>query len=127
MKKNNLLLIIYKNKILLTTRDFPFDDGVWSFVSEEVLHAKSQNGKTTDDVATSLSITSESTGLIGLEDGISMKFAHLTDKNVNSIERINGERLEFYSQGELSKLTLSESSLKAYTLFGKKIADLLAS
>jgi len=127
MKKNNLLLIIYKNKILLTTRDFPFDDGVWSFVGEEVLHANSQNGKTTDDVATSLSITSESTGLIGIENGISMKFAHLTDKNVNSIERINGERLEFYSQGELSKLTLSESSLKAYTLFGKKIADLLAS
>lgn len=127
MKKNNLLLVIYKNKILLTAKDFPFDDGLWSFVNEEVLHAKSQSSTTADDNGDIISITSESTGIIGLEDGISMKFAHLTDKNVNSIERINGERLEFYSKGELAKITFSETSSKAYALFGEKIAELLSS
>ncbi len=103
----NVILITYKNKILLSTSDIPLQKSEWDFVKKRAIRA-------------GLSFTDNSS----LESAPEQAFTYikLSDENVNSIARKNGQRLEFYSISEIEKLPLSA---QASELFSKYKTDMV--
>lgn len=109
MKMKNSILVIYKNKILLSSADIPMQKSEWSFPDSKMIRI---------EVPSTQKIPSEDTGK-------NLLYLRLSDSNVNSIARKSGQRLEFYNLTEMNKLPLSEDSKELLTAFEGKIQILL--
>ncbi len=128
MQEQNLILIAYKNKLLLSTNDSPFEKKEWAFVGEK--------GKwSTSRIKSAISILKNVTKLqfpaiekMQLSDvkGDYVFYLKLTDKNVNSIVRKDGERLEFYTLREAEKLNLAASTNNFLNTFKTEITSFLS-
>lgn len=109
MQNKKLILVSYKNKVLLSTSDLLNKNRIWSFLEEE-------NGKFRTKSATFQLIEKKmNTGPVAiskelLSDDEYIYQVKLTDKNVNSIQRLQGIRLEFYSLEEMGKLQLTNNT-----------------
>lgn len=105
----NPLLVMYKNKVLLSAPDIPLQKSEWDFIKK---------GSIRIDVLLNASIENATER--------TFYYVKLTDENVNSLKRRNGERLEFYSLSEIDKLSLSEKAINWYTEFKSEIIQLLS-
>lgn len=95
----NQVLVIYKNKVLLSAPDMPMQKCEWDFISKRTIQIRC--------VYQFVESTSKQT----------LAYIKLSDDNVNSLQRKNGQRMEFYSISEVEKLPLSEQALKLFILF----------
>lgn len=129
MSKTNPILVIYKNKVLLTCSDHPYEHKKWGFIGEESYTTKSgikNAGKELRHV-TELSASNLEGNLLPFPTNSEMFYVKLTDSNVNSIVRRDGVRLEFYTLSEISKLDLSETASSIISNFNDDIALLTQS
>lgn len=126
------LLITYKGKVLLSTRDLAITHNiknVWSFIGEGRLKGKSLKNSAEREItdATKLVIKDiDSVELFHKNTAKLLYHAKLTDDNVNSIVRRTGERLEFYDLNEIEKLSLSEATNMIFSENKQKLESLVA-
>ena len=115
----SLIALTYKGKILLTHQDpIPpttvFKQKIWSFIETE----KAENESFEETLCKKV-IKEASIGLNNVEfvstaslDNQIIRFYHaqLTDKNVNEINRGEGQLLDFFSLKELKSIMLRDST-----------------
>lgn len=127
MQDQSVVLIIYKGKILLSSADSPFEDSVWSFIGEKSKKTSSQMDgvlKAVKNITKLNSLTISRVSLSNTENDY-VFYTKLSDKNVNSIERQDGQRLEFYRLEEIEKLSLSALTGSIVSTFKTEIVNLL--
>lgn len=128
----NSLFITYKGKVLLSTRDLYVESNiknVWSFVGEGKLKGNPIKDSIYREIkqATKLILKNlESIELLHNNKPKLLYHAKLTDDNVNSIVRREGERLEFYDINELDNLSLSEATSLLLSENRQKLSSLLS-
>lgn len=99
MYLQNVILLTYKNKILLSAPDIPLQKSKWDFINEKMIRTRSDYHF--------LENASKQT----------LAYIKLSDENVNSITRKNGQRLEFYSIPEIEKLPLTVQASELFFSF----------
>lgn len=109
------LLISYKGKLLLSTRDLVIDNhikNVWSFVGEGKLKKNPKKNSVVQEItdATKLNVSDIEVVQLADNDTEVLYHAKLTDDDVNSMVRRSGERLEFYDINELDNLSLTNAA-----------------
>ncbi|MDO8270211.1 MAG: hypothetical protein Q7T54_06100 [Candidatus Levybacteria bacterium] len=126
MQDINPLLVIYKNKILLTCSDRPYDEEVWSFIGEQKTGSKSPDENVKKELKHITKLGNEviEGSIMPSPFNESIFYVRLTDKNVNSIVRREGQRLEFYALNEIEKLPLSSIALTLFKEFKAEISTL---
>lgn len=122
----NGIIIIYKGKLLLVTKDSLAEENLWSFVGENYNWTNSQESalKILKRVTKLKSLIVEKISLSDSGDD-TLYFTRLSDKNVNSIERSETEKLEFYNLKEVLGLNLTSSTQTLVSNFQEKITQLL--
>src|SRR3972149_1499893 len=118
----SLVLLTYKEKILLMIRNYVFNSGVqkiWRMIG-----GKKENNESCEKTIIrkikeemNIKISDVKLLLIASSDNKNTYFYHgkLTDNNVNFIERSEGQELQFFDLKELSKLQLTESANLFFT------------
>lgn len=127
MQNQNLVLVVYKGKILLVSLDSPLEKSEWSLIGETGRWSNSPNESVVKIVNKITKLNLNSIERISLSDSDSdyVFYAKLTDSNVNSIVRKTGLKLEFYNIDEVEKLNLSIPTDKIVSKFKEKIGRLL--
>lgn len=95
----------------MSAPDIPLQKSEWDFIKKGTIRINQPAFKTTYIENSARQIFS---------------YVKLTDENVNSITRKNGERLEFYSLSEIEKLSLSEQANRLFTEFKNEMSQLLS-
>lgn len=103
-----LTVAVYKNKILLSTPDVPFQKSEWDFTGKVSFQEK----------------TSVKRPFLENSSFETLKFVKLTDEHVNSLERGNGQRLEFYTLTEIEKLPLTRQASEVFFKFREEMQKL---
>lgn len=106
----NLIVVIYKGKVLLTSKDslINFNEkNVWSF----------------PDKKRSLEFGQSKVDMVSFDNWF--HYIKLTDKNVLAIKRQDGKRLEFYKPAELELLILDHDTKLLYSSYKEEIKKLL--
>lgn len=127
-----VILLTYKGKILLLSKENKLDIlpyNPWGFIEKQT--EKTISGKDTlirevlKEAKIKLSdLTPISSSSI--EDGHEYVFhAHLSDLEVNSIERSDDSLMQFYSLSELQKLNLQESTKFIFTKYKSELEALM--
>lgn len=107
----NLVLVMYKNKVLLSASDMPMQKNEWNFIKKSTIRINSSIFKN---------------NYIENSARQMVYYVKLTDENVNSLTRRNGQRLEFYSLTEIEKLSLSKQAALLFTEFKHEMVRLLS-
>lgn len=113
----SLILLTYKEKILLMIRNYVFNSGlakIWRMIGGE----KGNNESFEKTIARyikeemNIKISGIKLLLVAPSNDKNTYFYHgkLTDNNVNLIERSEGQELQFFDLKELDKLQLSAST-----------------
>ena len=115
-----LILLTYKGKALLLHRNIsPIDQGQhpWSFIGNE----KGDDGSSEESISRQV----EGEMSIKIKEVQTLAkycyYARLTDNDVNSIKREEGQLLDFFSLRELQKLNLSPSTRQFISRYGNLI------
>lgn len=124
MQHANLILISYKNKILLSTTDSLMEENVWGFIGDEKFRFKTQSD-TIQFIRKTMNPGPISVNKEILSKNKSIFQIKLSDKNVNSIERLRGFRLEFYSIEEMENLKLTNGTKAFIENFRVEIIQLI--
>ncbi len=125
------LLITYKGKLLLTTRDLIINDhirNVWGFLGEGKLKKNSKKNVVAREISDATKLTLSDIEVVELADETDNKVlyhAKLTDDDVNCIVRRSGERLEFYDIKELDNLTLTQATNSIISKNRQKLQSLI--
>jgi hypothetical protein len=126
----NSVLVAYKGKILLKSPDnLNISQNVWGFIGEEKswTTAVSENVLKEVRLITKLNLdTINKIPLTDTDNNSHIFYIKLTDGNVNSIVRREGQRLEFYSLNEVDNLPLSNSAGHILTKFRDELKELLS-
>ena len=124
---NNSIVISYKNKLLLFSFDYPFQKNQWGFVGENADYAGS-NSKTISKLLQEITKLKEPLQKMQVsgQAGDFFYFIKLSDNNVNSIVRNNGQKLEFYTIREIEKLNLTEETDRFLSIYKDQIATVLS-
>lgn len=108
---SNLIIAIYKGKILLTSKDSLTnfrEKNIWSFPDKK----RSQEfGQPAEDI---------------VSFDRQLHYIKLSDKNVFAIKRQEGKRIEFYRPSEFGSLLLSPETHKLYSRYEQEITRLLS-
>ena len=126
------LLITYKGKLLLTTRDLIINDhikNVWGFLGEGKLKKNSKKNSVAREITDATKLTLNDIEVVELADDADSKVlyhAKLTDDDVNCIVRRSGERLEFYDMNELDNLTLTQATNSIISKNRQKLLSLIS-
>ena len=135
MHKSNesLILLTYKEKILLMIRNYIFNSGVqktWSMIGGEKGSNESFEKTIFRKIKEEMNIEISEVKLLSVapSDNKNTYFYHgkLTDNNVNFIERAEGQELQFFDLKELSKLQLATSADLFFTQNRAIVEELLA-
>ncbi|OGH24945.1 MAG: hypothetical protein A3B47_02475 [Candidatus Levybacteria bacterium RIFCSPLOWO2_01_FULL_39_24] len=129
----SLILLTYKEKILLMIRNYVFNSGLqktWCMIGGE----KGSNESCEKTIARcikedmNIKINDVKLLLIAPSDNKNTYFYHgkLTDNNVNLIERAEGQELQFFDLKELNKLQLATSTDLFFTQNKNIVEELLA-
>lgn len=113
--ESGLILLTYKGKVLLMLKNKPaLLSHLWRFIAVD-----KEDGKTFEELLSSRVNREMSVRISSIEfiskiryDGTTKYFYHarLTDKDVNTIERAEGQDINFYSTNELDSLPVTAST-----------------
>lgn len=113
----SLILLTYKEKILLMIRNYVFNSGVqkiWRMIGGEKGHNESFEKTITRCIKEEMNIKISTMKLLLVvpshDKNIYFYHGKLTDNNVNLIERAEGQELQFFDLKELDKLQLAAST-----------------
>ncbi len=113
----SLVLLTYKEKILLMIRNYIFNSGaqkIWRLVGGEKENNESFEKTITRCIKEEMNIEIADVKflLVSPGDNKNTYFYHgkLTDNNVNLIERSEGQELQFFDLKELDKLQLATTA-----------------
>jgi len=118
----SLVLLTYKEKILLMIRNYVFNSGaqkIWSMIGGEKGSNESFEKTIIRKIKEEMNIEISDIKLLLVvpSDNKDTYFYHgkLTDNNVNFIERAEGQELQFFDLKELNKIQLASSSNLFFT------------
>jgi len=129
----SLILLTYKEKILLMIKNYVYNSGIqktWSMIGGEKGENESFEKTIIRKIKEEMKI--EVSGVESIRDTFSdnknIHFYHgkLTDNNVNSIERAEGQELQFFDLKELGKLQLTTSADLFFARNKEIVEELLA-
>lgn len=128
----SLILLTYKEKILLMIRNYVFNSGVqriWRMIGGEKGNNESFEKTITRCIKEEINIKINDVKLLLVtpSDSKNIYFYHgkLTDNNVNLIERAEGQELQFFDLKELDKLQLAASTNLFFTQNRNAVEELL--
>ena len=128
----SLILLTYKEKILLMIRNYVFNSGlkkIWCMIG-----GKKENNETFEKTIIrkikeemNIEVSNVKPLLISPCHDKDIHFYHgkLTDNNVNRIERAEGQELQFFNLKELDKLQLTASANLFFTRHRSAVEELL--
>ena len=129
----SLILLTYKEKILLMIRNYVFNSGVakiWRMIGGEKENNESFEKSIARKIKEEMNIKINDVKLLLVvpSDDKDTYFYHgkLTDSNVNLIERSEGQELQFFDLKELDKLQLAASTFLFFTQNRNTVEELLA-
>lgn len=129
----SLVLLTYKEKILLMIRDYVFNSGVekiWCMIGGEKESNESFEKTISRKIKEEMNIRVNDVKLLFIvpSDSKNTYFYHgkLTDSNVNLIERAEGQELQFFDLKELNKLHLATSANLFFIQNKNFVEELLA-
>lgn len=127
MKNINLVVISYKNKILLSCADSLIEENIWGLIGVGSTASKSSVKNAIKSVKKMTNLESLSAVKVSLSDKEDEFIYHikLDDNNVNSMTRNEGRRLEFYNLNELEKLNLTSNTQILLSNYKSKIIQLI--
>ena len=113
----SLVLLTYKEKILLMIRNYVFNSGLqktWCMIGGEKGNNESFEKTIIRKIKEEMNIEISGVKLLSVapSDNKNTYFYHgkLTDNNVNFIERAEGQELQFFDIKELDKIQLATSA-----------------
>lgn len=113
----SLVLLTYKEKILLMIRNHVFNSGmkkIWNMIGGEKASNESPEKTITRCIKEEMKIEISEVKflLVTPSDNKNTHFYHgkLTDNNVNLIQRAEGQELQFFDLKELNKIQLTASA-----------------
>lgn len=128
----SLVLLTYKEKILLMIKGHVFNSGVkkiWRMIGGEKGNKESSEKTITRCIKEEMNIKISEVKLLSVVPTSDKEtyFYHgkLTDSNVNLIERSEGQELQFFDLKELGKLQLAESTNLFFTKNKNTIEELI--
>lgn len=128
----SLILLTYKEKILLMIRNYVFNSGlkkIWCMIGGKKENNESFEKAITRKIKEEMNIEVNDIKLLLISplDDKNIHFYHgkLTDNDVNRIERADGQELQFFNLRELDKLQLAASANLFFTQHRGRIAELL--
>lgn len=128
----SLILLTYKEKILLMIRNYVFNSGmqkIWRMIGGKKASNESSEKTITRCIKEEMNIKISDVKLLLVVPSHDKNtyFYHgkLTDSNVNLIERAEGQELQFFDLKELSKLQLSASANLFFTQNRNTVEELL--
>lgn len=128
----SLILLTYKEKILLMSWNYDFNVGVqktWCMIGGKKEHNESFEETIIRKIKEEMNIEVNSIKflLISPSDDKNIYFYHgkLTDNNVNYIERAEGQELQFFDLKELDKLQLATSTNFFFAQHRNAVEELL--
>ena len=128
----SLILLTYKEKILLMIRDYVFNSGlkkIWRMIGGKKEGNESFEKTITRKIKEEMNIEISDVKLLLIspsdEKGTHFYHGKLTDNNVNRIQRAEGQELQFFDLKELDKLQLAASANLFFTRHRGQIEELL--
>jgi ADP-ribose pyrophosphatase YjhB (NUDIX family) len=128
----SLVLLTYKEKILLSIKNYAFNSGVqriWSLIGGEKKNDESMEKIISRKIKEEMKIEIDDIKflLVNSSENKDTYFYHgkLTDNNVNLIERSDGQELQFFNLKELSKIQLASSAHVFFTQNKNIVEELL--
>lgn len=128
----SLILLTYKEKILLMIRDYVFNSGLqktWRMIGGEKATNETCEKTITRYIKEEMNIKISDVKLLSVasSDNKDTYFYHgkLTDNNVNFIERAEGQELQFFDLKELGKIKLTTSADLFFTQNKNIVEELL--
>ena len=128
----SMVLLTYKEKILLMIRNYVFNSGMkktWCMIGGKKEHNESCEKTITRCIKEEMNIKISDVKflLVAPSDNKNTYFYHgkLTDNNVNFIERAEGQELQFFDLKELDKLQLASSANLFFTQNRNIVEELL--
>lgn len=128
----SLILLTYKEKILLMIRNYVFNSGlkkIWCMIGGKKENNESFEKTITRKIKEEMNIEISTIKLLSVSplDDKNIHFYHgkLTDNNVNCIERAEGQELQFFNLKELDKLQLAASANLFFTQNRDTVEELL--
>jgi len=128
----SLILLTYKEKILLMIRNYVFNSGlkkIWCMIGGKKENNESFEKTIIRKIKEEMNIEVSTIKLLLISplDDKNIHFYHgkLTDNNVNRIERAEGQELQFFNLNELDKLELAASANLFFTQHRSAVEELL--
>ena len=128
----SLILITYKEKILLMIRDYDFTAGlkkVWCMVGGKKEDNESYEKTIVRKIKEDMNIEVSNVKLLLIspigDNDIHFYHGKLTDNNVNRIQRAEGQELQFFNLKELCNLQLAASANLFFTKHRSAVEELL--
>lgn len=128
----SLILLTYKEKILLMIRNYVFNSGlkkIWCMIGGKKESSESFEKTIIRKIKEEMNIQVSDVKLLlispSFDKDIHFYHGKLTDNNVNSIERAEGQELQFFDLKELGKLQLTSSTNLFFTRHRHAIEELL--
>ncbi len=128
----SLILLTYKEKILLMIKGHVFNSGIqkiWRLIGGEKGNKESFEKTITRCIKEEMNIKISEVKLLSVSpsDNKNTYFYHgkLTDNNVNLIERSEGQELQFFDLKELDKIQLATSTNLFFTQNRNAVEELL--
>jgi len=128
----SLILLTYKEKILLMIRNYVFNSGlkkIWCMIGGKKENNESFEKTIVRKIKEEMNIEVSDVKflLVSLSNDKDIHFYHgkLTDNNVNRIERAEGQELQFFNLKELDRLQLVASANLFFTRHRSAVEELL--
>jgi ADP-ribose pyrophosphatase YjhB (NUDIX family) len=128
----SLVLLTYKEKILLMIRDYVFNSGIkktWRMVGGEKENNESFEKAITRCIKKEMNIKVSDVKFLLMKpsENKNTYFYHgkLTDDDVNLIQRAEGQELQFFDLKELNKIKLASSADLFFTQNKNIVEELL--
>lgn len=129
----SLILLTYKEKILLMIRNYVFNSGlkkIWCMIGGEKEKNESCEKTIIRKIKEEMNIEVSTIKLLLIsplgDKDIHFYHGKLTDNNVNLIERSEGQELQFFNLRELDSLQLTSSATTFFTQHRNTVEELLA-
>lgn len=128
----SLILLTYKEKILLMIRNYVFNSGlkkIWCMIGGKKENNESYEKTIVRKIKEEMNIEVCNVKLLLVsplhDKNIHFYHGKLTDNNVNRIERAEGQELQFFNLKELDKLQLAASANLFFTQNRDTVEELL--
>ncbi len=124
------VLLTYKGKILLITPDVNLETGVsvkpWSLIGGQTINKETSKQVIQRKIKSATKLDFENIELLPSKNkNRNFFYIELTDNQVNSIERRDNEKLEFFTLKELDKLNLNETTALLFNEYREEVEKIV--